>query len=383
MGTLNKVTVSSIYVHAPFCSRRCFYCDFAVEVNSSDNLSAWTRALSGELTAVEQEGVFSMSEALKTLYVGGGTPSLLGPQAMKGLAEVIGYSRLEDPELEWTAEANPETVTHDLVESWYNTGVNRMSLGVQSFDTKALTWMGRLHEADGAVQAVNAIKEVGICNLSVDLIFGLPSRLNRCWRTDLFKVLELDVPHISLYGLSIEPDTPLGRSVRDGSEFPVDEGQYRDEYLTAVELLRAAGYQHYEVSSFSHPGFESRHNSAYWGGSPYLGLGNSAHSYSESYRRWNVRDWGAYNVLATGTGITWGEGEHLDIAARSLERLWLGLRTALGLRLKDLDDPQRVIVESWVQEGWSVLEDGRVRLTAEGWLLLDRLTLELDGASVG
>jgi hypothetical protein len=192
---------------------------------------------------------------------------------MKGLAEVIGYSRLEDPELEWTAEANPETVTHDLVESWYNTGVNRMSLGVQSFDTKVLTWMGRLHGPDGAVQAVNAIKEVGICNLSVDLVFGLPSRLKRCWRTDLFKVLELDVPHISLYGLSIEPDTPLGRSVRDGSEFPVDEGQYRDEYLTAVELLRAAGYQHYEVSSFSHPGFASRHNSAYWDGSPYLGLG--------------------------------------------------------------------------------------------------------------
>jgi oxygen-independent coproporphyrinogen-3 oxidase len=324
-----------------------------------------------------------MSEAIKTLYVGGGTPSLLGPQAMKGLAEVIGYSRLEDPELEWTAEANPETVTHDLVESWYNTGVNRMSLGVQSFDTKVLTWMGRLHGPDGAVQAVNAIKEVGICNLSVDLVFGLPSRLKRCWRTDLFKVLELDVPHISLYGLSIEPDTPLGRSVRDGSEFPVDEGQYRDEYLTAVELLRAAGYQHYEVSSFSHPGFASRHNSAYWDGSPYLGLGNSAHSYSESYRRWNVRDWGAYNVLATGTGVTWGEGEHLDLASRSLERLWLGLRTASGLQLKDLDDPQRVILESWVQEGWGVLEDGRVRLTAEGWLLLDRLTLELDGAPVG
>ena len=324
-----------------------------------------------------------MSEALETLYVGGGTPSLLGSQAMKGLAEVIGYSRLEDPELEWTAEANPETVTHDLVESWYNVGVNRMSLGVQSFDTQVLTWMGRLHGPAGAVQAVNTIKEVGICNLNVDLIFGLPSRLKRCWRTDLFEVLELDIPHISLYGLSIEPDTPLGRSVRDGSEFPVDEGQYRDEYLTAVELLRDAGYQHYEVSCFSHPGFESRHNSAYWDGRPYLGLGNSAHSYSGFYRRWNVRDWGAYNALATGTGITWEKGEHLDAASRSLEQLWLGLRTGLGLRLEDLADPQGVIVQSWVQEGWSVLENGRVRLTAEGWLLLDRLTLELDGAPVG
>ena len=383
MGTLNKVPVSSVYVHAPFCSRRCFYCDFAVEVNSSDNLGAWTRALSGELRAVEREGVFAMSEALKTLYIGGGTPSLLGPQAMKGLAEVIGYSRLKDPELEWTAEANPETVTHDLVESWYNVGVNRMSLGVQSFDTQVLTWMGRLHGPDGAVQAVNSIKEVGIGNLNVDLIFGLPSRLKRCWRTDLLKVLELDVPHISLYGLSVEPDTPLGRSVRDGGELPVDGRQYRDEYLTAVELLGDAGYQHYEVSSFSHPGFESRHNSAYWDGSPYLGLGNSAHSYSGLYRRWNVRDWGAYNALAIGTGITWEKGEHLDLASRSLEELWLGLRTALGLLLKDLDDPQRVIVESWVQEGWSVFENGRVRLTAEGWLLLDRLTLELDGAPVG
>ena len=383
MDTLSKVSVSSVYVHAPFCSRRCFYCDFAVEVNSSGDLGAWTEALSGELRAVEREGVFVISEALKTLYVGGGTPSLLGSEAMKSLAEVIGRNRLEDPELEWTAEANPESVTHDLVEGWRKAGVNRMSLGVQSFDAQVLTWMGRLHGPDGAVRAVKAIKEAGVHNLSVDLIFGLPSRLNRCWRTDLYKVLELDVPHINLYGLSIESDTPLGRSVRDGSEVPVNEGQYRDEYLAAVELLGNAGYQHYEVSSFSQPGFSSRHNSVYWDGRPYLGLGNAAHSYSDSYRRWNVRDWLSYSALATETGVTWEKGEHLDVASRSLERLWLGLRTGFGLPIRDLDDPQRLIIESWAREGWSVLEDERVRLTAEGWLVLDRLTLELDNARAG
>ena len=383
MGTLKKVSVSSVYVHAPFCSRRCFYCDFAVEVSSSNDLTAWTGALSGELKAVEQEGLFSISEALKTLYVGGGTPSLLGPQAMTGLAKVIGFSRLQDPELEWTAEANPETITHDLLENWYDAGVNRMSLGLQSFDPQVLSWMGRVHGPEGSVKAVNTIKEVGICNFSVDLMFGLPSQLKRCWSTDLFKVLDLEPPHISLYGLSIEPGTPLGRAVREGSESPIDQEQYRDEYLTAVEHLRGAGYKHYEVSSFSHPGFESRHNSSYWDGSPYLGLGNSAHSYTGSYRRWNVRDWSAYNILASANGTTWEKGEHLDPGSRSLERVWLGLRRALGLPLEDLNDLQQVIVESWMQKGLSVLKDGRVSLTAEGWMLLDQLILELDGASVG
>lgn len=375
--------VFSVYVHAPFCARRCFYCDFAVQVRREGDAGEWLHALRCELEALEKEGLFLVADTLETLYVGGGTPSVLGPAAMAGLAELVGPGRLRSRALEWTAEANPESLTPAVARAWRKAGVNRLSLGVQSFQEPVLRWMGRLHGGAGARSAVRTARRAGFDNLSVDLIFGLPSHLERDWRGDLEGALGLDVEHVSLYGLSVEPETPLGRAVASGSEPPVDEERYREEFLLAAELLTAEGYEHYEVSNFARPGARSRHNARYWSGDPYLGLGNGAHSYAPPLRRWNERDWQAYREGVEGGEPAVAGREIPGEEERRLERIWLALRTAEGLAVSDLSPAALALAEAWVSHGRARREGGRVRLTPEGWLLLDLLAVELDQAAAG
>jgi len=369
--------VASVYVHAPFCARRCGYCDFAVTVRREGDLPGWIEALGAELEIVETQGLFSLAGELATLYVGGGTPSLLGPAAMEALASIIGPERLADPELEWTAEANPESFTDDVAAAWGRAGVNRISLGVQTFSEAGLRWMGRLHGVDGPVRAIAAARRAGIENISVDLIFGLPATLERSWGDDLNRVLDLDVPHVSLYGLTVEPETPLGRAVREGTESPVDEEQYREEFLRAAEVLTDAGYEHYEVSNFARAGAVARHNSVYWDGVAYLGLGNGAHSYAHPVRRWNVRDWEDYRSRAVAGRSPEDDRETVDAEAHRLERVWLRLRTRTGVPIPEAGSTAEAVTRRWESEGLATEHEGHVRLTVEGWLLLDRLTIEL------
>jgi oxygen-independent coproporphyrinogen-3 oxidase len=371
--------VRHLYVHAPFCARRCFYCDFAVDVRTSPDPREWADAIRAERHAVEAVGPWVIAPTLETLYVGGGTPSLLGPEAMRLLADAVGSPRLEDPTLEWTAEANPESLTDAVVRGWREAGVGRLSLGVQSFDEGALRWMGRLHGASGAREAVGRARTAGIENLSVDLIFGLPAEIPRSWGGDLEAAVALDVPHISLYGLTAEPGTPLHRRVTRGSIEMIGEERYRDEYLEAHERLVSEGYRHYEVSNFARPGFESRHNQAYWAGVPYFGFGNSAHSYLPPLRRGNLRDWHEYLARVRSGDLPWDEEDRPDAGGRRVEELWLGLRTDRGLDRDVLVTHEaRRRVEEWERKGWAHPEPSRVRLTAEGWLVLDSLVLELD-----
>ena len=371
---------SSVYVHAPFCARRCFYCDFAVTVDREGRHEAWLEAIGAEWRQIRREELFPLPGPLETLYVGGGTPSLLGSRAMDGLASVIGSRLLKHPRLEWTAEANPESFTPGVARAWRNAGVNRVSLGVQSFHEPSLRWMGRLHGAGGAAEAVGTARRAGFRNVSADLIFGLPGHLGRDWADDLERALDLGVEHMSLYGLTVEPRTPLGRAVADGGERVASEGRYRDEYLEAVERLTGAGYLHYEVSSFSIPGRESRHNEVYWSGRSYLGLGNGAHSFRKPLRRWNLRDWKEYSTsVARGDSAIAGH-EVLDRAALRLERIWLGLRARRGVSLASIPARAVAVTERWIRRGWARAEAGRLRLTVEGWLLLDALAIQLDEA---
>jgi oxygen-independent coproporphyrinogen-3 oxidase len=217
-----------------------------------------------------------------------------------------------------------------------------------------------------------------LVNLSIDLIFGIPRRVGRSWSYDLDQALRLEVPHLSLYGLTVEPGTPLGRAVGEGREQPVDEGQYRDEYLEAAERLVGAGYVHYEVSNFARPGAESRHNRVYWSGEPYLGLGNSAHSHAWPLRRWNLRQWDEYEEAAGAGRLPVAEGEVLDDAATRLEAVWLKLRTREGHPAQGLSRRVRDLVDGWARQGWAVASSSSVQLTREGWLLLDRLAVEMD-----
>ena len=369
---------ASVYVHAPFCARRCFYCDFAVSVRRAGGAEEWLEALRGEVALLEREGLFELADALDTLYVGGGTPSLLGPDAMSGLADVLGRERLGATGFEWTAEANPESLTPDVAASWCAAGVNRISLGLQTFHEPALRWMGRLHGSEGPVAAVRAARDAGIGNVSVDLIFGLPASLGRSWDEDLGRALDLGVPHVSLYGLTVEYGTPLGRAVREGRETPVDEEQYRGEFLRAAEVLVGAGYEHYEVSNFALPGFRSRHNAVYWHGGPYLGLGNGAHAYAPPVRRWNHRDWTEYRESVGAGASPEAEREHLTAQATRLERVWLGLRTSEGVAIGSLPRRADALLGRWVAAGLAARAGDAIRLTTEGWLLLDELTVDLD-----
>lgn len=370
--------VRSVYVHAPFCARRCFYCDFAVHVSKEGDAAGWVEALEGELAALEEEGLFVLGEELDTLYVGGGTPSLLGVGAMTALAELIGRSRLGGASLEWTAEANPESFTPEVAEGWRSAGVGRVSLGVQSFDGDALRWMGRLHGPEGAARAVRLAREVGFAEISVDLIFGLPERLDRSWRDDVARVLDLGVTHVSVYGLTVEEGTPLGRAVGGGRERVAPHEAYEEAYLEASRILSGAGFVHYEVSNFARPGSGSRHNRVYWSGAPYLGLGNSAHSYLHPIRRWNLPAWSAYRKRSREGRLPVADGEVLDDRAYRLERIWLGLRTRRGLDRSGWTEEARSLVGGWIERGAAESDGQVVRLTPRGWLTMDRLALDLD-----
>lgn len=374
------MTPEHLYVHVPFCVRRCSYCDFAVTVSREPPVAAWLDAVEQELMGLLRAHGWDRLR-LQTVYIGGGTPSLLGTGALGAFAERLARHADLAPDVEWTAEANPESLTAELAADWRAAGVNRISLGVQTFHEPALHWMGRLHGPDGAERAVRAARAGGLANISVDLIFGLPARLDRDWADDLERALALEPAHVSLYGLTAEKETPLGRWVRAGEEQLADEDRYAAEYLLAAERLGTAGFEHYEVSNFARPGLRSRHNTAYWNGASYIGLGAGAHSFAAGTRWWNERDWARYRErVAAGEAPRQG-AEQVGAAEQGLERVWLLLRTGDGVEPTSLSAGQQALLRQWMQRGWAVAEGARVRLTAEGWLLLDRLAVDLDAAA--
>lgn len=378
---MSGMTPRSLYVHVPFCVRRCSYCDFAVHATPRAPVEEWLEAVEGELHLQVEARGWPLPLRLDTLYIGGGTPSLLGPAGMRLLAERLRRFAEWDPDaVEWTCEANPESFTAEVAEGWRAAGVNRLSLGAQTFHEPTLRWMGRMHGPAGPARAVEAARRAGFDNLSLDLIFGLPQRLGRDWAADVEGVLALAPEHVSLYGLTAEAATPLGRWVREGREVLADEDRYAEEYLLAHERLRAAGYEHYEVSNFGLPRRRSRHNFIYWTGAPYAALGPGAHGFDPPFRRWNLRGWDAYREAVLG-GVLPVEGEEAVSADEAkLERVWLGLRTAEGVGWEEATDVQRDLAALWEGTGWAVVAGGRIRLTAAGWLLLDRLAVDFAAA---
>ncbi|HEX9106841.1 MAG TPA: radical SAM family heme chaperone HemW [Longimicrobiales bacterium] len=370
-----------LYLHVPFCLRRCPYCDFAVQPTRRPPIADWLDAVDAELRLAAESNGWTSPLELETIYVGGGTPSLLGPGGMAQLRRRLERHARWLDDVEWTAEVNPESFSAELAREWADAGVNRVSIGVQSFHQPALRWMGRLHGPDGAVAAVRAAREAGIDNVSIDLIFALPARLERDWDDDLRRALALEPAHLSLYGLSAEAGTPLGRWVREGREAMADEETYAAEFLRAAQATAAAGLRQYEVSNFAVPGRESRHNSAYWTGAPYLGIGPGAHSFLPPHRTWNRRDWKGYQQELSAGRSAEAERERVEGDSARLERIWLGLRTAGGLARADLSERQIALARSWRSQGWAAPDQERLRLTPQGWLLLDRLALELDGAA--
>lgn len=317
----------------------------------------------------------SRLEALETIYLGGGTPSRLGGHGVAAAVEAVRELWRVAPNAELTIEANPDDVNDIAVARWVSSGVNRVSLGAQSFDDAALKWMHRTHDSAQIVRAVETLKRGGIRNISLDLIFSLPDHLGRLWPDDLHRAVDLEPAHLSLYGLTVEPMTPLGRWADRGQIVQGGEEGYEEEFLAAHDTLTASGFQHYEVSNFALPGKHSRHNSAYWTGVPYLAAGPSAHSFDGAVRRWNVSAYTEWiRRLEKGGSLIAGE-ETLTPENKRAEEIYLGLRTTRGLAI-DKDELPRVQI--WEKAGWATItQPNNVQLTPLGWLRLDSLAADL------
>ena len=360
-----------VYIHVPFCARRCSYCDFAIAVRRDVPSRRFVEALLREWRGWQPHPVWEQSSEVQTVYFGGGTPSRLDPGGIADLMEAIQAARPISAGAEVTLEANPEDVTPTAAAAWRGAGVNRVSLGVQSFDPGVLEWMHRTHSAEQVSPAVEAIRAAGIDTVSLDLIFGLPSALGRSWERDLSRAFALAPDHLSLYGLTVEAHTPLGRWAERGEVIPVDDERYAAEFLAADRSLAEHGFEHYEVSNAGRPGRRARHNSAYWLRAPFIGLGPSAHSGFGRTRQWNLRDWSAYERAGEAGQTVVSGTEDLADGAVELEEVYLGLRTSDGVPPGLL--PAET-VEAWTREGWAQTgSDRRIRLTPEGWLRLDAL----------
>ncbi len=285
-----------VYVHVPFCGRRCSYCDFAIAVRRVTPDAEFLAAVRAEWQVRREHPAWSASPRVETLYFGGGTPSRLSPSSLAELIQMVAGDFGLTADAEVTIEVNPDDVTTASAQAWRAAGVTRVSLGVQSHDAAVLEWMHRTHRAEQVAPAIGMLREAGLENISIDLIFALPDSLHRDWPRDLALTRALDPAHLSLYGLTVESHTPLGRWTARGENVATPDERYAREFLDADSELAAAGFEHYEVSNFARPGRRSRHNNSYWSGANYIGLGPSAHSHLDGVRSWNVRDWADYQA---------------------------------------------------------------------------------------
>ena len=375
-----------VYIHVPFCRTRCVYCDFYVETGREGAIERFTEAVVREWDLLARDEFGDVPPVIDTVYFGGGTPSLL-PAA--SVARILGEIRARGrptEDLEVTLEANPESVTEEMAEAWKSAGVNRMSLGVQSFEPDVLKTLRRLHTADRAAWAYTTLREAGFARISLDFIYGIGPRSSDGYRRSLTRALALDPGHISSYLLTVEDGTPLGRLSRMGRwPAPTDE-EAASDYEWTRSLLEGAGYEAYEVSNFARPGQRSRHNERYWLRRPYVGLGPGAHSHL-GLRRWaNASDLTAYMkvVLEDRSRPVVGL-EAIDRAREAQEWIFLGLRRSEGIgweRLAPLLTPEalqsvRRAASRLSQAGYVVAGDDGLRLSERGILLSTSVMVEL------
>jgi oxygen-independent coproporphyrinogen-3 oxidase len=368
------VPARHLYVHVPFCARRCSYCDFSIAVRRDVPVVDFVDGARRELAmrARDRERL-----ELDTVYLGGGTPSRLGGPGVASLLDALREHAAWDDAAEVTLEANPDDVTSANAREWRAAGINRVSLGAQSFSPPALEWMHRTHDADQIGIAVSHLREAGIAQLSLDLIFALPENVPRDWSEDLARVVALRPDHISLYGLTVEPRTPLGRQRDRGEIAESPDTRYEQDFLLADTALASSGFEHYEVSNYSLPGARARHNSAYWRHVPYEALGPSAHRFDGERRSWNVAPYAEWlRRVREGHDPTEGS-ELLSDDERQAERVYVGLRTTDGLVLSE-----EILASTarWRAAGWARIVEDRLQLTPLGWLRLDSLAVALTHA---
>ena len=376
---------ASLYVHIPFCTQRCSYCDFYF-VTTKHGHGEFVDALCLEIAQVAQN---FPDISLSTVYFGGGTPSRLSPQAIARILMQIHACFDTRSVCEITLEANPEDITATGLEELKNAGITRISLGVQSFGDDELRFMNRCHNSKQASHACSLIHAVGFTSWSLDLIFGIPGTSTQGWQDNLQRAAETGVPHISTYSLTIEPHTPLHKQVQRGVVKPPPDEQVADQFQQAMDMLKSIGFEHYEVSSFARPEHRSEHNTRYWHHTNYLGVGPSAHSFwwqNGRALRWeNVRNLRAYTERVAEKNSPVSSREILSDHDLARERIMLALRTSEGLDLEylrkrygfDLIEHKQKELESMTLQGLIIQRGTCIQLTTKGMHVCDGLTTEL------
>ncbi len=317
-----------------------------------------------------------------TIYFGGGTPSILRKEEISKLLEIIRSNYSVEPNAEISLEANPDDISVDSLRDWKKLGVNRLSIGLQSFKEEDLKWMNRAHTVDEAQNCVQLAQSEGFNNLTVDLIYGLPNLTIEEWKEHVQTVIDFGVPHISAYCLTVEEKTVLHKLVTTGKITSVSDDVQGEQFMTLLEMLEANGYAQYEISNFSKPGFESKHNGNYWKGEWYLGVGPSAHSFNGVSRSWNVANNRRY-LKAVNENSVYSETEELSVENQFNERILTGLRTILGVDLSELEAISKPTsafytkMESFVEARWVFQQDSVIFLTKEGRLRADYIASEL------
>ena len=377
--------MAGIYLHIPFCKQACHYCNFHFST-SLKYRTEMVEALAKEL-ALRQR--YLKGEKVNTIYLGGGTPSLLKQEELEQLFEVI-YSNFEiAPELEVTLEANPDDLTLERLQELAASPVNRLSIGIQSFQEEDLRFMNRAHNAQEAKNCIENALQTGFENLTIDLIYGTPTMTDAQWAKNIDQVLAYDIAHISCYCLTVEPQTALDHFVKKGKAAPVDEEQAARQFEYLIDTLQEAGYEHYEISNFAKPGQYSRHNSNYWLGASYLGIGPSAHSFDGESRQWNIANNAKYRKgieqsHVDGLASDLFEREILTAPQRYNEYVMTSLRTIWGTDVETIRavDPSfeghfTTQIQPYLEDK-AVEVDGTIfKLTTKGKLLADRIAMEL------
>lgn len=381
--------MAGVYIHIPFCRQACHYCDFhfSTQLQSVEDMAD---AIVQEAALRAQQSPAWDGASVQTLYLGGGTPSVLPPTTLarlvNGVTQALGIER--SGLTEFTLEANPEDLDEARIRAWLDLGVQRLSVGVQTFHTPSLRWMNRLHTGEQAREGLARAHGLGVRALSMDLIYGVPT--DRDWRADIATALELPLTHLSAYALTVEPRTVLAHRVSHGDVQESAEGVVAAEYHLLCDALRARGWHHYETSNWAAPDganghHVARHNSAYWSGVPYLGLGPGAHGFDGKSRYANVANNPAY-LRALGRGQLAATSETLTDADRYNESLMTGLRTAAGVRPDALERawglrPDRVEPRTWEQllasGSLEALESGAYRIPERLWITGNAVTSSL------
>lgn len=377
--------MAGLYIHIPFCASRCIYCGF-YSTTSLKLRQRYVDAVIKEIEEVRRRKKEIEDDSIATIYLGGGTPSQLTiPQLHQVFDAIYKYNKVEMG-AEVTIEMNPDDVTEVFADGLCMLPVNRVSMGAQSFNDERLKWLHRRHTSQQVTEAIERLRDNGIRNISIDLMYGFPGETLDDWRRDIDAVLDLDVEHISAYCLMIEEGTPLAKMMRNGDcpsceersglqgDCPLNEELERQMYELLIDKLTTAGYEHYEISNFAKPGYRSRHNSSYWNDTPYVGLGAAAHSYDGHCRSWNVADIHQY-IEAIERGELPSELEEIDDDTHYNDRITVALRTNDGLDLTTLSDRHRCYcmkeAQRFLNDGLLKLSDNRLTLTRKGLFVSD------------